>query len=323
MPPPLHVPKPGLGRQMPPAAFTPVLGLFGLGLAWRAGSDAYGFGSGVADLILGAVTLLFLAAAALWLSKPLRRPSVIWDELRVLPGQAGVAAASMSVMLLAASLAPFATRIAGGLAILAFVLHLGLLGLWLLHLRDAPDEARRVTPVFHLYLVGFILGGNAANALGAHDLARALVWAMLLPAGVVWGLSLRQLRGYRVPAPLRPMLAIHVVPACMFASVAHGAGLTTAAHAFLALAVVIVMPLIIFARWLTEAGFTPFWGAFTFPIAALATALITVSGGQGVMGLMGGLVLVAGTLVIPAIAYRVLKDWPGGRLAARTHAAEA
>ncbi len=317
MPPPLRVPAPGLSRRTPPAIFPPIFGLFGLGLGWRAA------GSPIGDGILGAVTLLFMFALVAYLAKVFRRPSVVVEDMRVLPGRAGLAAASLSLMLMAASLAPVAPALATLIAGLAFMLHVAVVGLLIFVLRAAPAEARVVTPVFHLSFVGFIIGGVAANALGYHELAKWLLWAMLLPAGIIWGISARQLAQRIPPAPMRPLLAIHLAPACLFTIVAQGAGLEIAAYAFCALSAAIAAALIVSVRWLTESGFTPFWGAFTFPIAAFATALLSVSQGQGVMGGLGLVILGIATPAIGYIAYRILKLWPGGMLAAKTNASEA
>ncbi len=317
MPPPLHIPKPGFGRRTPPAIFVPVFGLFGLGLGWRAA------GSPFADVILGAATLLLLFALVAYLAKPLRRAASVVEDLRVLPGRAGLAAASLSLMLLAASLAPFAPRLATGIALFAFAVHVAVVVLLIRVLRSGPPEGRVVTPVFHLTFVGFIIGGVAANALGHHDLARWLVWAMLVPAGVIWGISARQLTSRIPPAPLRPLLAIHLAPASLFAIVANGAGMEAAAYSFMALAAAIAVALLVSVRWITEAGFSPLWGAFTFPSAAFATALLSVSGGQGAMGVLGLIALGLATPLVAVIAYRILKMWPGGTLAAKTNASEA
>jgi hypothetical protein len=58
----------------------------------------------------------------------------------------------------------------------------------------------------------------------------------------------------------------------------------------------------------------------TFPLAALAAALIRTGGGWQLVGV--GLTAVALGL-IPWILWWVLKRWPGGKLAAVTNAAEA
>lgn len=317
MPPPLRMPKPGLWRRTPPAIFPPIMGLFGLGLGWRAAGVA------LADAILGAATLLVIFALMAYLAKSLRRPASVIEDLRVLPGRAGLSAASLSVILMAISLAPFAPQIATGVAVLGLVLHIAVVVLFGRALLAGPPEGRMVTPVFHLTFVGFIIGGMAANAMGYHDLARWVLWAMLVPAGVIWGISARQLKNRIPPAPLRPLLAIHLAPACLFAIVASGAGMEAAAYGFAALAAAIAVALLISVHWLTAAGFTPLWGAFTFPSAAFATALLTVSQGQGTMGLIGLVALGLVTPLVVVISYRVLKMWPGGTLAAKTNASEA
>ncbi|MCC1481855.1 tellurium resistance protein [Roseibaca sp. Y0-43] len=323
LPPPLEIPKPGFGRRTPPALFPPLMGLFGVGLGWRAASGAFGIDPAIGDLILGATSLLFLFTLAAYLAKPLRRPATFMEDLRVLPGRAGLSAASLCLMLFAATLAPYASGLATGVALLAFAVHVGLVVAIALTILRGPEEGRVVTPVFHLSFVGFIIGGVAANALGHPDVARWLLWSTLLPAGLIWGFSARQLLNRVPPAPLRPLLAIHLAPASLFTIVAAGAGLQAAAYAFSALAAAILIALLASAKWLTQAGFSPLWGAFTFPLAAFASALITLSQGQGAMGMIGGVVLVVATLMVPLIAYRIFKLWPGGKLAAKTNAAEA
>ena len=73
-------------------------------------------------------------------------------------------------------------------------------------------------------------------------------------------------------------------------------------------------------RWLLETGVTAMWGAFTFPTAAFASALLTVGGAWEVTGMV---VLAVALGIVPAIAWNVLKLWPGNRLAVKSNAAEA
>jgi tellurite resistance protein len=79
-----------------------------------------------------------------------------------------------------------------------------------------------------------------------------------------------------------------------------------------------LLGLLVSLRWITESGFSAMWGAFTFPIAAYASALF-VTGWE----VPGMLVLAAALGVVPVIAYRVITLWGSGRLAAVTNAAEA
>ena len=151
-------------------------------------------------------------------------------------------------------------------------------------------------------------------------MARGLLWATVPVAGLIWGASLVQLLRRVQPAPLRPMLAIHLAPAALFSLVAAGIGLPMLAQGFAVLGMVILLALMSSAKWLVATGFSPLWGSFTFPLSAFATALMSL-GGQWELP---GMVLLALALgIVPAIAWNVLKLWPGNRLALKTNAAEA
>ena len=100
----------------------------------------------------------------------------------------------------------------------------------------------------------------------------------------------------------------------------HGGGQPGPALAFAGLALVLLLALLAAGRWVMESGFSPLWGAFTFPLAALASALLAQDG----LFLWTGLaVLAAAVGFVPYVLWQVLKLWPGGRLAAKTNAAEA
>jgi tellurite resistance protein len=183
-----------------------------------------------------------------------------------------------------------------------------------------PPEARAVNPTLHLSFVGFIVGAAPALALGWGLLAELLFWAALPVAVGIWGLSLRQFVAAVPPAPLRPLLAIHLAPAALLALVAGLMGKPMLADLFVGLGAVSALILLAAARWVTASGPSPLWGAFTFPLAALASAMLVAGG----LWLWPGLLLLAvGLVVFPAIAWWVLKRWPGGKLAAVTNAAEA
>ena len=323
LPPPLPQRPPGLWRDTPPALFPPLMGLLGLGLGWREAARTLGAPAGIGDLILGAAALLFLFCVVAWVSKPLHRPGVVIEDLRILPGRAGLAALVLSLSLLAAALVPFAPGLAWGVLAMSVIAHAGLLILVARVLMTGPPEGRVVTPVFHLLLVGPILLPLALIPLGATDLSRAILWGTIPLALAIWAISAVQLIRRIPPAPLRPLLAIHLAPASLFATVATMLGLPELGMAAAALGALILLALLLSTRWLTEARFTPLWGAFTFPMAAFATALLSISGGDGLEGILGGLLLVAATLAIPAITYKVLNAWAQGKLAAKTNAAVA
>lgn len=318
-PPPEFPPRrPARFARTPPAVFPVILGLLGLGIALKRALDALGLDAGVADALLGAFTALWAFAVFAYAAKVVRRASVVLEDLRVLPGRAGLAALSMGGMVAAVELASFSEWLAKGVLVASLGLHLIFAILLVTVLRRLPPEARDVNPTWHLSFVGFIVGGLAAVPLGWSDLAEALLVVTVPVAVVIWMISAVQLLRRIPPAPLRPLLAIHLAPASLFASVAALSGQAALAQGFAGLAAILLFGLVISGRWITESGFSALWGSFTFPLAACASALILT--GWTVAGIG---VLVAALAAIPVIAWKVLTLWGSGQLAARTNAAEA
>jgi len=309
--------KPKLFAKTPPALFSALLGLLGLGLALRKTAVVLALPDGPVEAALGALLVLWLFATIALIGKLLRRPAVLIEDLRVLPGRAGLAAACMSGMAAAAVLLPYAPTLALILLGASLLAHVALAITLLISL---PAEARGVNPSWHLSFVGFIVAAPPLAQLGYSSLAQGLLWLALPVAAAIWGISLAQLISRIPPAPLRPLLAIHLAPAALFALTATALDQPILAQSFAAFGAVILLALLASARWITASGFSPLWGSFTFPIAAYASALLALG---GLLTTAGVLVLILALGLIPAIAVSVLKLWPTGKLAAKTNAAEA
>ncbi|AWD20644.1 tellurium resistance protein [Fuscovulum blasticum] len=304
----------------PPAIFPVLLGLLGLVLALRVGLAHLGLPPGIGDLAAGLVVPLWAVGVVAYGAKLARRPGVIFDDLKVMPSRAGLSAATMGGMAAAALIAPYAPRLALALLVVALALHAVLALLVARVLSGLPPEGREVNPTWHLTFVGFIVGGVAAALLDQPGMARGLLWATVPVAAVIWGLSVMQALKRVPPAALRPLLVIHLAPASLFTSVALLTGHMTLAVIFAVIGIGIFLVLAASFRWITETGFSPLWGAMTFPLAAFSAALLRLG---GVWAWAGLALLGLGLVAIPLIAWNVLKLWPGGRLAARTNAAEA
>lgn len=311
--------RPKLFARFPPAVFSVVLGLFGLGLAGRLFAKDTVL-AGVVEGALGMILGLWLLAMLGFAIKVVRRPRVLLEDLRVLPGRSGIAASSMAGMAAAIVLLPFSTRLAAGVLIASICLHALFAATLIFMMARSPSEARQVNPVWHQSFVGFIVGAVAAAQMGANDLASWVLTATLPVAAIVWGVSLAQLLRLTPPAPLRPLLAIHLAPAALFATVALSLGQHSLAVIFALIGLGILIALLAAMRWITASGFSALWGAFTFPVTAFAATCLQLGGLWRPLGLI---LLGLATVLVPWIAYNVLKMWATGSLAIKTNAAEA
>ena len=287
-----RVSQTGLWTQTPPALFPPVLGLFGLGLAWRKADETMGMPSFIGDMILGAVSLLFLLGVVAYGAKLLRRPGVVLDDLRILPGRAGAAAATTAAMLLATTVVPYSTGLAVVVLLIAVLAHAVLAFLVVVVLSPMPLAQRRITPVWHLTFVGFIVAPLAAIPLGAVG-ASELILTLTIPAALTVWLGHAYVAGRTgTPAPLRPLLAIHLSPICLFGIVLAMLGYLGFAALFGWISVAAMIIYILRANYLTAAGFSPLWGCFTFPLAAFANLMLILGTVSTNFLFLGGLALV-------------------------------
>ncbi|HRO16057.1 MAG TPA: tellurium resistance protein, partial [Paracoccus sp. (in: a-proteobacteria)] len=99
-----------------------------------------------------------------------------------------------------------------------------------------------------------------------------------------------------------------------------GAGQVFAWMALAGLAVLAVM-----GRWLLQDGFSPLWGALTFPVAATAGVWVALwhAAPSEPARLIAGTLLAGTTLVVIPVLALVLRDWARGRLPVKTNAAIA
>lgn len=309
--------RPSLVGALPPVIFLPILGLVALAQALAMAAWRLGFGMEMADLFRGMVAALWALAMGLLLVKLVRRPSVLLEDLRPLPGRAGLASATLGGMAVSVTLAPIWPGLALGLVLVSLALHQGLVALLFWRMQREGAAGQVPDPTWHLTFSGMLMAVPVLRLLEWNAVAAGILWLGLVTALSVWMLALAQMMRARPPAVLRPLLALHLVPATLIALTGLMLGMGGLARGFMVIAVLIFVALVLRLRWLTEAGFTPLWGALSFPLAMLSQALMThgaLATGLAVLGLA----LVANLW----IAFAVLRLVPGGRLAQRTNAAE-
>ena len=311
-------------RRTPPALFPSMMGFFGMGLAWRAAADhgPFSITPWISYVILGVACLIELFILSSYISKVSYRPKVVLEDMQSVPGRAGISAITVSVFLFAASLAPISPTVATVALFVALPLHLLTTVLALTVMMRTPGGLV-VSPAWHLSFVGFIVACLVAVPLGYTGLSKLILVVTCLTAAIIYGVSLLQIKHAVTAAPLRPMLVIHLAPISLFATVSALLGYPVLSLVFLTLAIGLAGVLASKASYLAQAGFSPLWGAFTFPVAALSVALFVISAQVSTFAWIALLPLLLVSVLAPFIFSRVLMMWASGALAIKTGAATA
>lgn len=312
-------PDSGKACATPPTIFSPVFGLLGLGLAWRRGVVAFNLPASYAEILLAVATLVYLFCVIAYLAEILRCRTRFGDDLKTLAGRAGLAVGSLSVFLLAVTAVPYSNALAVALLLAGLALHTSFALIVIYTLYSGQPEGRQPTPAWHVTFVGFIVAATPAAALGMTGFAQGLFVTMVPVAIAIWVMSARQFRRAALPPAQRPLLAMHLAPAALFAIVAAATDLQVFATGFATLTLALLASFIVAGYWLTTSGFTPLWSAFTFPLAASASALLAQDGIK-LFQIAGAVALVAATVAIPLILVLVVRQWITGQLASMTTA---
>ena len=313
----------GLVRRMPPAVFPSIMGLTGLALAWRAAGVALGIGQFAHLVVFAAAIGIYTLMFVLYAAKFMRRMNVFMGDMRTFPGRMGLATMTLTLMLFAIGLTPYTPYVARAILFAGLIGHICIAIGAVVFLIQASREDRRVTPVWHLTFVGFIVGALAAAPLGYDRLSLVLFAVTFVLSLLIYGATLEQSKTTTIPPPMRPTLMIHLAPLSLFGSTALVLGLPGTAVTFAVIASCLFFSLLIRVRWITEAGFTPFWASFPFPVAAYSALLLSLADQFAPFLWVGVTVLVAATLLIPFILFRVQVLFWTGKLAAATKPAEA
>ena len=294
---------------LPASFFAMVLGLSGLGNAWRVATRLWGLPHWIGEAIL-------LLAASVWAFLILMYAAKwVWHR-EAAQAEANhpiqccfIALAPASTVLISIAVLPYsrpaaiALFTAGALGTIAFtVWRHG--GLW----RGARDPST-TTPVLYLPAVGgsFIVA-TAAGALGWHE------WGQLaFGVGMLAWLALESVILHRLlvvealAPPLRPTLGIHLAPPAVglvaYLGVTPG---EPGLFALMLLGYALMQGLIVLRLlpWIRKQAFGPGYWAFTFGVAdlALGAELLVSRGATGPAADLAPMLFVVANLVIGSIA---------------------
>lgn len=303
--------------HFPVAFFASVMGTAGLALATHRLELLLGAGAAASGAIAAFAGALFVALAAVYSLKAIRRPAAVLAEWRHPVRLSFFATISISLMLLATTALPHARQAAEILwpigATLQLAASLAILSSWIGRRKFEPPH---LNPAWFIPAVGNIVAPLAGAQLGYLEAS----W-FFFAVGVLFWLMLATLVFNRLifhdplPERLVPTLMILVAPPAVgFLAYMRlgGHALDPFARILFYAAVGLFLLVAAQIRRLAALSFTLSWWAYSFPLAALAVATSVyaeaVGGGAfkagfvALYGLLAGVIALLVALTARAIA---------------------
>jgi tellurite resistance protein len=306
---------------VPASFFGIVLGLAGLGGAWRHAAHVWGLPSIVGEALMLIAGIVWALLLAFYAAKWIYAREEALQELEHPIQCCFVGLVGVATMLIAIAVLPYSRLAAeilfafGAFFTLAFaVWRTGIL--W-----QGGRDPGATTPVLYLPSVaGAFVAATAAAALGHQD------WGQLaFGAGLFSWLAIESVLLHRMytvasmPAPLRPTLGIQLAPPVVggvaYLSVTTGAP-DMLAYAMLGYGLLQALLLLRLLPWIRQQPFAPSYWAFTFGATALASVPLAMieRGTTGAVASIAPYTFVAANIVVALIALATLRLMLRGQL---------
>ncbi|NPD15620.1 hypothetical protein HOY34_10445 [Xinfangfangia sp. D13-10-4-6] len=311
--------KTALFARTPPVIFTALVGVMAIQLVARQLLVQADLPLAAADAAAGILLALWLFCIFALIVRIGRRATVIADDLRVLASRNGLFSATISGMIAGQMIAPYAPRASLVLVVLAMVAHL-IMALvfftlvWRNRRGTAPHSWAWPDPGMQLIYAGPLVAVPTLIGLGWTGLAAALSVICLVPASLCLLAGAIGLLRQQNPAPLRPMLLLHLAPVALASIVALSFGYEMAAAILGLVALLLLFGMVAAVSWLTRAGFTPIWGSVIWPVALVAEALAK----GGALGTSAAVLIPISAFAL-VVCWRIFRLWPKGKLADMTN----
>lgn len=299
--------------HLPIGVFAVVMGIGGTSLAWRRAVPALHAPRLAADALAWTALVVFVLIAVAYLSKVVLHPAAVRAEWRHPVALAFAPTSSIAMLLLATAFLDTAPTLSAVLwwpgAAAQLVLTLDILRVWISDQRFRPQH---VHPAWFIPVVGNLVVPLA----GVHHAPLDVSW-FFFGVGLVYWLALlgvvlnRLFVGGELPSALAPTLAILIAPPAVGAlswRLLGGSSGDPFGKVLIAVAVFQALLLLTQVRQLLRVPFALTTWALSFPLAGLATALL--SAGYDADDLahlwLGTLALITVSVVIAALAARTL-----------------
>ena len=313
--------RPWLAR-IQPGLFGIALGLLGLSGAWLRMQPLIGEAARAAyAALLAAGTTVLVVVSLLWAAKVVRHFDVVRREW-VHPVQGPLLALlPVSTLLAVTLLAPFdgdGRIVATAVVLVALAMQLAIAWEVVALLSTGRMPAELVTPALYLPIVpGGLVGGMALAAVGFPG------WAGLLFGSGIGGWALlearilHQLFAGPLPAAIRPTLGIEMAPASVSTLAAATLWPQLPADALMICLGVACGPVIAVLtrwRWWSDVPFSVGFWSFSFPVAALAAAIVEAVRRGGWSTWVAWIAVAIASAIIGFLALRTLWLLARGRL---------
>lgn len=310
---------------VPASFFGIVLGVGGLGNAWRAAHEVWRLPSLVGELLLATATLIWLCLLVLYAAKWIYARPAALAELSHPVQCCFVGLAGLTAMVIAAAVLRYSHPLAWLLFVLGFLYTIAF-AVWLTGmLWEGGRDKTHTTAALYLPVVG----GSFVAAAVVANLGYAEWGELAFGAGAFTWLAIDAVLLHRLytaeamPPMMRPTLGIQLAPptvgALAYINVSHGPP-DLFIHAMLAYGLMIAAVLLRLLPWIRAQPFSVSYWGFTFGVTALATAPLRLieHGETGPLALLAPYLFVAGNLIILLMTLATLRLlWQGKLLSAQ------
>lgn len=297
-----------IAGNMPASYFGIVLGLAGLGNAWRAAVRVWQLPEFIAEWIYGFAAVVWAMLVALYIFKAILAPAKLVEEAAHPVQCCFIGLAGVATMLIAGGLVPHARLGASILFAIGFIFTLVFAvwrtgGLW----QGERDHAATTAVLYLPTVAGSFVSAIVVSSLGYPDWGQLAFGAGMFSWLAVESVLLhRLLTGPTKAVPLRPTLGIQLAPAPVgaVAYIAIGGGVPDIfVHALIGYGILQLLVMARLSHWIAQAGAVPGLWAFSFGATAIAAAPVRLiaHGDHGAIAVLAPILFVMANLLVAGL----------------------